>query len=577
MIGAVGLSALVQEPRTSIAVRAPPTIRTHRIKVPSLWLWLPCCYLSLLCSPRTAEGSKLPAANRDGRPLIEEVERDLITPHVVARTLHLILFAAFLGACADDTTAPTPLSIEIEGDNQSDTVNAVLPEPMVLTIYGPDGTPAAFTPIHLESIRIPRPDGSGSSYPLGLASTPSQDPRPILTRDTDAVGQIKLFVRFEHIAGVAPLVVTSPTLGVSDTATFVIQPGSPTTLATHPGDTLVRVGASFSTSITIRDRHGNVGSGIPSWEQAGSATMRTGDQILAEAPGLDTYRISVGPITATMDVTVVPDGTITATRTRTHTGDTTGVAMFDLDLSNPYYLTSSQGGAWGAGDAGWSPDGSLVAYSGVGYHSNLFTLTTFGELRRIFSRGEHGLESAETPAFSHDGEWIFFMGVPEAQNGEIWRIRPDGSGALRVGSPALWWEKDTWPAPSPDGNRLTFASNRANRHSGAFDIRVLDLTSGAIATIHPSGTSPRWSPKTDSIAFVDSGMIWMTSEAGNGPRPVSTIRDVQPGIDWSPDARWLVAKAGQGPTQTLVVVEVATGLTIRIPGTSAFFRPSWRP
>ena len=59
------------------------------------------------------------------------------------------------------------------------------------------------------------------------------------------------------------------------------------------------------------------------------------------------------------------------------------------------------------------------------------------------------------PDWSLDGTKIAFV-----RDGEIYVMNPDGSGQTNLtNNPA----DDEWPAWSPDGTRLTFASNRGSQ------------------------------------------------------------------------------------------------------------------
>lgn len=122
---------------------------------------------------------------------------------------------------------------------------------------------------------------------------------------------------------------------------------------------------------------------------------------------------------------------------------------------------------------------------------------------------------------------------------QVWITNPDGSGAINVSQAA--GTDSAHPSWSPDGTKLTFASNP----TGHYDIFVVDangsrltnLTSGAD---FPSDASvPVWSPDGTRIAFVYGGLLWSMSADGTGAAPVSSI-SASTAFAWSPDGKKLV-------------------------------------
>ena len=59
-----------------------------------------------------------------------------------------------------------------------------------------------------------------------------------------------------------------------------------------------------------------------------------------------------------------------------------------------------------------------------------------------------------TPAWSPDGEWIVYAKISGTENltGELWRVRPDGSGAVLL--PITTTELPTYAVFSPDGTEI---------------------------------------------------------------------------------------------------------------------------
>jgi DNA-binding winged helix-turn-helix (wHTH) protein len=150
----------------------------------------------------------------------------------------------------------------------------------------------------------------------------------------------------------------------------------------------------------------------------------------------------------------------------------------------------------------FSPDGKQVVFSWNGERDgveNLFILTAgVGGARRL----TEGASPATNPAWSPDGSWIAFRrGL-----GEIWVVRPDGSGERRLSetkavptAARLAW--------SPD-SKVLIVSDAPSSHT--FGLFALDVATGdrRRLTSPPSGlmgdANPAFSHDGRSIAFTRS-------------------------------------------------------------------------
>jgi len=101
------------------------------------------------------------------------------------------------------------------------------------------------------------------------------------------------------------------------------------------------------------------------------------------------------------------------------------------------------------------------------------------------------------PALSPDGKKIAFRRMIETTNSEIFVANSDGTGALNItNSPAF----DGWPAWSPRGTKIAFATNRAGNH----EIYIMNPDGTGVRKVASSegrATAPKWSPDGATIYF----------------------------------------------------------------------------
>lgn len=108
------------------------------------------------------------------------------------------------------------------------------------------------------------------------------------------------------------------------------------------------------------------------------------------------------------------------------------------------------------------------------------------------------------PAWASNGKLIVFAAMrTNALRGELWQVRPDGSGLQRLTKPTNEYD-DGMPSFLPDG-RIVFVSTRdKNRELYLFDHgRTRRLT----RTPHIDESLPKVSPDGKSVAFEDGRRV----------------------------------------------------------------------
>jgi len=176
------------------------------------------------------------------------------------------------------------------------------------------------------------------------------------------------------------------------------------------------------------------------------------------------------------------------------------------------------------------------------------------------------------PHYTHDGAFVYFSGRPNGTNFMIWRVASDGTGAVRISPDSVSWAAEVRPAPSVDGKRVAYVY-----FTGATTIRMKYFNPDTTSSWYLNGTTPRWDPVGDRLAYLQSygGPISMVNGDGTGARVIS-----EPGrsyeertFDWSPDGQWIVARG----VNTLELLNVASGLTLPLGYSSNMNMPTWRP
>lgn len=459
------------------------------------------------------------------------------------RFISVLVFAIACGA-SDSTGPATRRGITaIDGAGVTDTVVSVLRQALIVEVRDSTGTLA--------------PPGTIARFTATNASISALDANTFssfVARGVDSAGRTAVLIRLGTLAGTGRVVINVPTLGLVDTASYTVLPGSAARVTVAPADTLVGLGRTFKYRGGVVDQFGNTRADPLTWTvEQGAAVSTDGAFTASSIARYHVVATAAGgstPRTATLTVSAVPNVRIAAWRNGR-------MVLMDLDGSNVRDLVAVADGGIGA-SAQWMPDRTSVIYSTlVGGFQTLYVADTNGTVRPFFNTTPPGVTHQAEPRVTTDGGWVVF-GAYDSRCFTycLYRARSDGTGAELLSS-AVNGSNPTF-APSPDGSRVAF--------SMGVGVRMFDVASRTLSTWTLSTASaPAWSPDGSKIAVMQGSSLALMDPSGSIIRtlPTSSLSSV-PRTAWLSDSRYLLARTFSGAFD---LIDTQTGDAILLPFT----------
>ena len=478
---------------------------------------------------------------------------------------HALLAVLALACGGDDLGGPAPVRgiAIISGSEVTDSAGTLLTAPLIVEVHdssgalAPPGTLVRFEVVDTVGRTLLAPF-SGGPYDVRVS------------RNINDARRTQVFVSLATIPGVVRVAITAPTLGVADTARFIVVPGGPAEIFLAPADTAIILGRSYTLRGAVRDKYRNARPEPIAWiGPATGMSVTSGGIVTATAVGR--YRITgtAAGFTDSVKLSAVPPALLAV-----FDPVRSEVVTIELDGSNRRVRVAATDGGIGVRPR-WLPGSDRIIYST--YEGNL------QELRVVDAAGASlPFLSAPPPTMSHqadaapsaDGSWMYFAAYDTRclfPDYCLFRSRLDGSSPELLGNDANPNQKSFRPSPSPDGKRVVFTTLSANPEL----LRVLDAETRTLMPWTLPGIFPQWSPVGDVIAYQEGGgELKLVNSDGTGARVLVPGPGFyrEGGFSWSPDGQWLVRR---GPTQFELVI-VSTGEVLPIQPLVDLREPSWK-
>jgi hypothetical protein len=479
-----------------------------------------------------------------------------------------VLCCLFIG-CGESTEPEVQVgAYEVEinpGSIVDDTIGTLLSDPLIVRLKrGGRAVAGAEVRLQVESY-YPQ----GVIRPFGTVWLRANGQRNLVDAVlvTDRNGEIAVGVTLGERVGGGLVRIDVPSANLRDSVLYSIRPGQPVEGSIEPGDTAIYVGASYKLRARLFDRARNLREDVPLVVTSGDVVSVTSQgAVQANKVGRTSVTASVMGLSRLIGVSVVPKATFSASVRGVQSLGRSRIVTFNADGSNLRDLRPLTPPLQDANGA-WSPSTREFAFESGDSYYRLYVKNSDGGIRRLVSNSED-LDQETSASYSRDGSMIYFRGAWQGR-WDIWRV-PSAGGKAELLLRGNGFAYDIGRlSPSPDGKSLVF--NIRDQLGG---LRILDLVTREVRTLHSQGTEPRWSPDGQWIAFSNYENLSRIRPDGTGLEVISrSTGGLGTGLAWSPDGEWLISQAEF--SLLLNLVRVSDGLVIPLPYTMGFHHPDW--
>jgi hypothetical protein len=483
---------------------------------------------------------------------------------IVRRTVGLTVTVLAVACGGGDPSSPGPVTRGIRivsGDNVTDSAGALLTAALIVEVHdstgavAPSSTLVRFEPIEDLLTRV---------APLTSAVYGQ-----VATGQTDPTGRTGAFVLLTRRAGPVRIAISAPTLGLRDTAHYVVTPASLAAVDATPEDTALYAGRPYTLQVATRDQYGNTRADAVTWAIQGSgATVTPAGVVTATVLGMHHVIASAAALRDTVRLSAIPQGTLTAHEYGV-------IVTIELDGSNRKVRTTAVNAGIGVRPR-WLAESDRIVYSTFN--------NVIQELRVADATGasvpflpsppstmSHQADAAPAP----DGSWVYFAAHDTRcviDEYCLFRSRPDGSSIELLGNDASPGVVSFRPSSSPDGRQVVFVT----LVNGAAALKVMNADSRTVSAWSVAGVFPQWSPSGGTIAFLDASThaLKLMNTDGTGVRELTDDPEAytQGRFSWSPDGEWIIRPTNNG----MNLVRTATGEVLPVRHLYGLSEPSWK-
>lgn len=525
--------------------------------------------------------------------------------------------ALLLAACGGDTpTGPghngsaqnQPGVHAVLGAGVTDTIDAKPSQALVVEVRGPGGQLASGAVVRFEaqppSDTTRRNEIAVSMCPLiqptcgqatGLFGISSTAGLQSISDTTDAHGRATVTVQLGHVAGRAVVRLTVPEFGLEDSATYTVLPGAAARVYALAADTALTIGASANLQGHVVDRYNNNRTETLTYTVS-SGNALTLDAATGAVTGRDmgTQWLFIHflqlPVDSTM-VRVLPTG-----RLLVWSSYERAVRLVNLDGSATRTVVTGVVSDLGAFPRFGGTRQSITVHNGSesygGPPNSLIVVDTTGSPRRDVG-ADAGFGTIIATRQLADGTLLVVgstaSGAP-CSGFALFRVAANNSLTCVVVLPGL---AGTYGGAdiSHDGTRVAYVGTDASiPNSSSFELRVIDLTTGATTVLEPAASTPRWSSNDHRVAYLVpspgvynglDGTPVIINADGTGRRALGNLV-FSPGLAWSPDGTYLVGRSSAPPEVALRVIRISDGADVPMGfrtatgGTADYYQPDWR-
>jgi hypothetical protein len=498
------------------------------------------------------------------------------------RCLASIIIAVFVTGCGRGAEEPSATlgrpGFSVVDRVPTDTASEwTVSHTLVLVLRDTAGRPASGVEVFFIA-----PDDP-NKISLRKHAAPLGPTEPVDTTDTS--GRVEVLVLFGQHAGTARVIASAPRASRRDTISVTVRSGAPAAVQAWPQDTAVYSGGTLEARGLVIDRFGNTRPDSAFVAATSVGLTATGRTLTArDIPGREWALMRFGAFTDTAWVSVVPRGEMVTRTLKLTDPDYSGRwILVRHGLDGSAYRPVLLGGQptpvrWYRNDlnASWAPtlDALLFHSETQNAENRLYRTTATGGAAALIVPPA-GSSDAH-PVLDATGTWLYFSRGSSQLMG-LYRSRPDGSGVERLTpEPPDWYWEDRHPAPSPDGRRVAYETNRLDAAVGPFAtyLRLIDVSTRVVTPLRIVGAWPKWSPDGEWLAFVGDRVVRVVRPDGSGLRTISVgNRQYEIGVSWSPDGRWVAAS--RLSTGQVELINVQSGITLPLAFTTGTFEPVW--